>query len=267
VKVLSVLNLKGGVGKTTTAVNVATTYAHAGHSVLLGDVDSQGDASSMLHENHEALPHSMADIFCGSDVLLADILQPSKEHDNLQLIPADERLNEYDVSQGYAASPLAHCLVDALSEIREQGIELCVLDCPPRPHLTSFASLVASDLALVPVLPSRFSLRSIRRLSHEVNDVRQELNPSLEIRFFMSMFNERSGIDRSCRDTLIEAVGEGMVLKTAVPRLATINTANIHSHSVIRHSPKSKAAQAFKDLVHEITGEEPSVQKQSKRAA
>jgi len=265
-KVLSVLNLKGGVGKTTASVNIAATYAHAGHSVLLGDVDSQGDASSMLHENHEELPHSMADIFCGSDVLLADILQPSKEHENLQLIPADERLNEYDVSQGYAASPFAHCLVDALSEIREQGIELCVLDCPPRPHLTSFASLVASDLALVPVEPSRFSLRSIRRLSHEINDVQQELNPSLEIRFFMSMFNERSGTHRSCRDSLIEAIGERMVLKTTVPRLATIDTANSIGRSVIRHSPRSKAAQAFRDLVHELTGEEQNAQ-QTKRAA
>ncbi len=253
-KVLSVLNLKGGVGKTTASVNIAAVLADAGHLVLVGDVDSQGDASSMLHDQHETLPHSMADIFSASGVETGETICRTNEHENLLLIPADERLNEFDVSQGYTSSPQAHCLVDALSELREQGIAYCVLDCPPRPHLTSFASLVASDVALVPVEPSRFSLRSIRRLSHEVLDVQRELNPSLEVRFFLSMFNERSGTHRSCRDTLIEAIGEELVLKTSVPRLATIDTANSIGQSVIRYSKKSKAADAFRRLVLELTG-------------
>ena len=116
-KVLSVLNLKGGVGKTTASVNIAAVLAQAGHLVLVGDVDSQGDASSMLHDQHETLPHSMADIFSASDVGTTEIICRTKEHENLLLIPADERLNEFDVSQGYTTSPHAHCLVDALSDL------------------------------------------------------------------------------------------------------------------------------------------------------
>ena len=266
-KVLSVLNLKGGVGKTTTSVNVAATLAEQGYQVLVADVDSQGDTSSMLHENHEALPHSMADIFAGSDVPMADVIQPSTASENLHLISADERLNDYDVSQGYTTSPMAHCLADALSELSGQGIDVCVLDCPPRPHLTSFASLVASDLALVPVEPSRFSLRSIRRLSHEIQDVQQNLNPQLAVRFFLSMFNERSSTHRSCRQTLIGAIGEGLVLQTSIPPLATIDTANSLGKTVITYSPRSKATVLFQTLVAELIQEMSLRHVQTQRAA
>jgi chromosome partitioning protein len=247
-----VLNLKGGVGKSTTSVNLAAVLAEQGSRVLLGDVDAQGDASSILHDNHELLPHSMADIFAATDLPVSEIVCDTKLGENVLLIPADERLNQYDVAQNYASSPYAQCLVDALSELSAAHIDLVILDCPPRPHLTSFAALVASDLALIPVEPSRFSLRSIRRLAHEIELVRQQLNPRLELRLFMSMFNEKSGIHRSCLKTLVETIGECYVLKTAIPRLATIDTANSMGQTVITYSPRSKAADVFRGLAAEL---------------
>ncbi len=254
-KKIAVINQKGGVGKTTTAVNLAGAFAELGYRTLMLDCDSQGDLSTIFLPGHEELPHSIADIFAGSPIPIKDLIHQLPQ-ENLFLIPGDRRLNQFDKTYGYEQDPQALALADALSTVQE-NFDLIVFDCAPRAHLSSFAALVAATDVLVPVQPSQFAIGSILTLHQEIESVRASRNPKLTVRgYFLSMLKPRSPTQKACHETLVQALGKELVLKTAIPEMATFDTAINMGKPVTVHAPRSKAANLVRTFARELLGVE-----------
>lgn len=248
---ITIINQKGGCGKTTTAVHLSATLATMGHRVLAVDCDSQGDLSAVYLPDHERLPYSLADVFGETGIFTQDIIQPTP-YPGLSVLPADERLNKHDLTTDYENDPRAHCLAEAMSEV-EKDFDIVIFDCPPRTHLTTFAALVASTELIVPVEPSEFAIRATIRLNREVDLVRSRLNPSLKIRgYFLSMVKPRSATHRAYRQLLVSALGSDMIFKSIIPELAAFDTSLNMGLPITKYQPKGKAAQAMKDFAKEI---------------
>jgi chromosome partitioning protein len=250
---IAIINHKGGVGKTSTTVHLSGSLAAMGYRVLICDCDSQGDLSSIYLTDHEALPYSIADIFGGRGLPTADLVQPTF-HDNIFVIPADARLNQVDKTHGFEEDPNVQALADAVSQV-EAEFDFIIFDCPPRPHLSSFAALIAATEVLIPCQASQFSVRSMAKLLQEIDLAKRSLNPQLKIAgYFLSMVSSRSSTQQKYREMLVEALGEELVLKTAIPVMATFESAINYGKPVSIHSPKSKAAQVMSAFAMELIG-------------
>ena len=160
----------------------------------------------------------------------------------------------FDKTHGFENDPNVHCLADAVSEV-EADYDFVLFDCPPRPHLSSFAALVSAGEVLIPCQASQFSVRSMAKLMQEIELAQQHLNPQLKIRgYFLSMISARSTTQQKYREMLVEALGEELVLKTAIPIMATFESAINVGKPISAHSPKSKAAQVMTDFAKELIG-------------
>lgn len=253
IKRIAVCNHKGGVGKTSLTTHAAGAIAELGRRVLLVDGDSQGDLSALFLPTPEALRYTVADLFSGAGVLARDVLQPTA-YPNISILPADKRLNQVDMTHGYAESPTALALADAVSELADE-FDYVLYDCPPRPHLTGFAALVGSDEVIVPVQPSQFSVRSLATLHEEVDLVKRSLNPRLRLRgYLLSLVPTRSATQVKLRQMLTSAFGEELVLGSVVPVMASLDTAINMRKPIVAHAKKSKAAEIIRSLVAEILG-------------
>src|SRR5262249_13611731 len=141
------------------------------------------------------------------------------------LLPADNRLNSFDKTFGYENDPQALAIRDALTEVRRE-YDLILFDCAPRSHLSSFAALAAATDVVVPVQPSQFAVASILTLHREIEKVRASCNPKLVIRgYLLSMLKPRSPTHQACRQALVRALGSDLVFRSAIPELATFDTA------------------------------------------
>ena len=253
---LAIINHKGGVGKTSTAVHLSGTFASMGYRVLVCDCDSQGDLSAVFVKGHEHLPHSIADIFDGNPVPIAELIQPTNR-ENVFVITADDRLDDVDKTHSFQKDPAVQCLADALSDVEHQ-YDVILFDCPPRRHLTSFAALVAASEVIIPCEPERFSVRSMARLRTEIDEVQQQLNPQLRIKgYFLSKLSSRATSHQKYREMLIKALGDSLVFKTSIPDQAVFKTAINVGKPVCDHAPKSKAAKVMKDFALELLGDVP----------
>lgn len=264
---IAIVNEKGGVGKTSTAVHLSAALAELGHRTLLADCDAQGDASAVYLRDHESLPYSMADIFSGTGMPTTDLVRPT-DYDDLFILPADDRLRAYDSTFGYEENdPRVHLLADAVSQLHDT-IDIVIFDCPPRPHLTTFAALVAATDVLVPVQASRFSVRSLTRLTSAVAAVQQTLNPQLRIcGYFLSLFEPRAATQLAVRDLLISNFGHEQVFKTVIPKLATYDTAINLGKPVTAHAPRSKATETLRAFAKELLQVHNEPHEQQKNAA
>ncbi len=242
---------KGGVGKTTTTTNLAGVLAEQGQRVLLIDCDSQGDLSSVFLNDHEKLPHTVADLFADTGILAEDLILPTP-FCGISIIPADRRLERFERTFDFKHQERTRCLADAIAEVAGR-FDYVLMDTATRPHLTGYAALVACDVAVIPLEAARFSFRSVASIRNyvELESDARSLNPDMEIRYFLSK-GKKNKVHDACRQALAQILGPRALLKTEIPDSAAVNTALHLRKPLVWHSKRSKPAEAYRRLIQEL---------------
>ena len=249
--ILALANQKGGVGKTTTAINLAAGLAELGKRVLLVDIDPQGNSSTGLGIRPDRRTKTSYDLIVdGAD--LQDVVIDTGLA-NVLIIPANADLSsaDLDIMANQKRSFLLH---DALRRPEMDGFRLdyILIDCPPALSLLTINALVACDSVLVPLQCEFFALEGLSQLMLTIRDVRRSANPDLRIEgVVLTMHDRRNRLTAQVEADARANMGE-LVMKTTIPRNVRISEAPSHALPVLTYDPTSKGAEAYRALALEV---------------
>lgn len=248
--VLAVSNQKGGVGKTTTAVNLAASLAAAEFPVLLVDLDPQGNASSSLGYPREQVERGTYELLLGEASLEAVTLPT--ELPELHLVPASPDLIGAEielVEAEHRETRLSRALARAIAAKQYRFV---FIDCPPSLGLLTLNGLVASDRVLIPMLARYFSLEGLSALHNTIAAVREALNPRLHIEgIVFCMFDRRTNLAQSVVAEVAEHFPQ-YAFATRIPQNIRLSESPSHGKPALLYDVESKGAQAYLDLAHEL---------------
>ena len=246
-KVISVANQKGGVGKTTTTVNLATLLAKKGKKVLLIDTDPQGNATSGLGVTKE-LEVSVYDILVGETIFDETIQETAIK--NLKVCPSNISLAGAEVELVSMMSREQR-LKTKLDEVKEQ-YDYILIDCPPSLGLITLNAFTASDSVLIPVQCEYFALEGLGQLLNTVNLVKKHLNKDLEIEgALLTMYDARTNLSNQVVKE-VKKYFEDKVYKTVIPRNVRLSEAPSYGMPISIYDPKSKGAKAYEKFTKEL---------------
>ena len=245
--VFAVANQKGGVGKTTTAVNVGACEAAGGAQTLIVDLDPQCNATVALGGDRELRPSSY-DCLVG-DVSVAEAARPSGS-DNLWLVPANRDLAGASVELPRIDGSETR-LRERLGPVRER-FALTLLDCPPSLGPIAVNALAAADRVIVPVQAEYLALEGLVQFLDTLATIRRELNPTLEVSgLLVTMHDERTRLAQDVERELRQHFPE-MVFETIIPRSVRVAEAPSYGLPVTEHSPRSRGSEAYRALAREL---------------
>ncbi len=249
-RVLVVANQKGGVGKTTTAINLGTALAAVGERVLLIDSDPQGNASTGLGIGRSLRKHTLYDVLMGERDLSEAVVRSSVP--GLEVVPADPDLSgvEMELSQDARRS---YKLRDAMEAIRAAGEYTYVLiDCPPSLNLLTVNAMAAADAVLVPLQCEFFALEGLSQLMRTIDLVHASLNPKLEIQgVVLTMFDRRNSLSAQVANDVRDHFGE-TVYQTVIPRNVRVSEAPSFGKPALVYDLKCAGSQAYLKLAREV---------------
>jgi chromosome partitioning protein len=249
-RVLVVANQKGGVGKTTTAINLGTALAAVGEKVLLVDSDPQGNASTGLGVGRALRKHTLYDVLMGEKTMEQAVVATSVP--GLDIIPADPDLSGVELELGHQARR-SFKLRDAIDPIRQSGAYSYVLiDCPPSLNLLTVNAMAAADAVLVPLQCEFFALEGLSQLMRTVDLVRGSLNPNLEIQgVVLTMYDRRNSLSEQVAGDVRAHFGEA-VYQTVIPRNVRVSEAPSFGKPVLVYDLKCAGSQAYLRLAREV---------------
>lgn len=250
-QILAITNQKGGVGKTTTAINLATALAAVGRRVLLIDLDPQGNASTGLGVSLSERNENMYDILV-REAPLPNILHETAVPD-LYVAPANSDLSSVDmelVSDRTRLTRLRDSLARSAKEL--QNFEYIIIDCPPSLNLLTINALVAANHALVPLQCEFFALEGLSQLMLSIREVRQTLNPSLRIQgIVLTMYDARNNLSRQVEADVRDNLG-GLVYETIIPRNVRLSEAPSYALPALIYDHRSAGSIAYQKLAAEL---------------
>jgi chromosome partitioning protein len=246
--VLAVVNQKGGVGKTTTAINLSSALALEGLKTLLIDCDPQANSTGGFGFARDDNRKSTYDIFSG-ECTLAEAVQET-EIATLSVVPSNKNLIGANVEL-IQNERRAFQLRDALEPVRST-YDFILLDCPPALDLLTLNALVATDRLLVPMQAEYFALEGISELVHTLERVRGGFNPKLEIEgVVLTMYDDRTNLAQQVTENLRDFFKDKL-LKTVIPRNVRLAEAPSYGKPVLLYDPKSRGAESYRNLADEL---------------
>ena len=262
-RVLSVSNQKGGVGKTTTAINLGTALAAVGERVMIIDLDPQGNASTGLGIHRGLRKTTVYDVVV-NDASLADAAVATALP-GLDLVPSDANLSGVELELAQAPRR-SFRLRDAVARLRAQpdgaGYTYLLIDCPPSLNLLTVNAMAAADAVLVPLQCEFFALEGLTQLMRTVELVRGNLNPKLEIQgVVLTMYDKRNRLSEQVAQDVRGHFGD-KVYRTMIPRNVRVSEAPSFGQPVLVYDLNCLGSQAYLNLAREVVGRERAARPQ-----
>ncbi len=246
-KIVSFSNQKGGVGKTTTCVNMAAYIAAEGKKVLLIDIDPQGNATTGMGFSKSSLKKSVYNVLIDDEPVSDNILKT--EVDTLDLLPSNIDLAGAEVELVYKQRR-EKILKTALEEVKDR-YDYIFIDCPPSLGLLTINSLAAADSVIIPIQSEYYALEGLSQLMNSITLVKQHLNSALEVDgVVLTMFDSRSLIAKQIADEIRKFFTKS-VFEIVVPRNVRLVEASSYGKPIMLHDPKCAGARAYKALTQE----------------
>lgn len=250
-KIIAIANQKGGVGKTTTSINLAAALVEQGQRVLLVDLDPQGNASTGLGVEVEDRNLTTYDLLL-DDIHLRDVVKTTAT-EGLFVIPATVDLSSADIEL-ISNEKRSYLLHDALRQIAMDDFDLdyILIDCPPSLSLLTVNAMIAAHSILVPLQSEFFALEGLSQLMLTVREVRQSGNKDLRIEgVVLTMYDQRNNLSQQVERDARDNLGD-LVFKTMIPRNVRVSEAPSFALPVLDYDPTSKGAQAYRKLAEEV---------------
>jgi chromosome partitioning protein len=247
-KIIAVVNQKGGVGKTTTVINVAAQLAVEGQRVLLVDLDPQGNATSGLGFPKEQVKLTAYEFLCEGAELASVVLESNVAQ--LYVLPSNANLAGAEIELVSRANREF-----ALGQALQAAQYDCILiDCPPSLGLLTVNALTAANLVLIPVQAEYYALEGLSQLLNTIQVVKQSTNPNLELLgIVLTMFDKRTSLSEQVREEVKKYFGDRL-FKTVIPRNIRLAEAPSYGQTIFEHDRWSKGARAYKALAREVRG-------------
>ncbi|WP_344977786.1 ParA family protein [Streptosporangium fragile] len=249
-RIFTVANQKGGVGKTTTSVNLAAALSMHGQRVLVVDLDPQGNASTALSIEHRGDVPDMYKVLV-EDMSLEDVVKPVPDMPNLYCAPATIDLAGAEIELVSMVAREAR-LQRALAAYKATELDYVFIDCPPSLGLLTVNALMAATELLVPIQCEYYALEGLGQLLRNVDLVRAHLNPSLDLStILLTMYDGRTRLASQVAEEVRSHFGDS-VLNTLIPRSVRVSEAPSYGQSVITYDPGSSGAMAYMDAAREM---------------
>lgn len=247
-RIIAIANQKGGVGKTTTAINLSACLAEAEKRVLTVDLDPQGNTTSGLGVNKNEQEKTTYELLIGQssveECLLKEVLP------GLDILPSNVELSGAEIEL-IGIEGKEFILREEISKIR-QNYDYVLIDCPPSLNMLTVNAMTTADTVLVPIQCEYYALEGLSQLIHTINLVKQRLNPSLELEgVVFTMYDSRTNLSLEVVENVKNNLSNA-VYKTIIPRNVRLAEAPSHGMPITLYSPRSVGAESYRLLAHEV---------------
>lgn len=247
-RIIAIANQKGGVGKTTTAINLSACLAERGKKILTIDVDPQGNTSSGLGVDKNSLTNTIYELIIGQATIEECII--NNVFDNLSLIPSNVNLAGAEIEL-IGSDEREYILKNKVEKIRD-NYDFIIIDCPPSLNILTVNAMTTADTVLVPIQCEYYALEGLSQLIYTINLVKKRLNPALELEgVVFTMFDARTNLSLQ----VVENVKNNLkhtIYKTIIPRNVRLAESPSHGLPINIYDPKSAGAEGYRDLADEV---------------